>query len=472
MILFFNFSFLENRHTFLKKVVLLLIVSSVMLVIILDSNFLMGFLKEKLLFINYKIIIFSIYVSIFIISGIILLNWTYKITYLKDIKNKNSKIYFGLIFLIYSILSSTLIITTIQLSYLKSYSNLVFYLSSYISFISSLCFLSILSFKFFQWYLKGKNRYTLFYGVLFSLYCVTLILALIYLLSGLATHPSTVNYTSPRELRAGTYSINIEFQNNIAILYDIFFIILFLLAWILTVLMLKQYSRRIGIYKFWIIVSLPLLFYLMRYEGIIIDLFNLDDILKLSSLGTIYPNIGAAIYAAFINSNIQATGVFFGLSFLAILLKLKNSQLQNDMLITIIGMMILFASRDFHSIFLNSLPPNGVITTSFMVLGSFMLFNGIISFLKLAVRDKEFYGDLITRLESDTELLKNIIVSEKEMELGKKIKPLMDYSHQWQKEHEYGSMKPEEIKQIIKDVISEYRERKIPSSFSSESNQK
>ncbi len=470
MILFFNFSFLENRSNSVKKFVLLIIISSVMLVIILDSNFLTGFLNEKLLTLNYKIIIFSIYVCTFIISGIILLNSTYKITHLKDINIKKSKTYFVLIFLIYSILSVTLIITTIQLSYLKNYSNIVFYLSSYISFISSLGFLSILSFKFFQWYLKGKNKYTLFYGVLFSLYCITLLLALIYLLSGLATHPSTVNYTSPRELRAGTYSINIVFQNNIAILYDIFFIISFLLAWILTVLMLKQYSGRIGKYKFWIIVSLPLLFYLMRYEGIIIDLFNLDDILKLPSLGTIYPNVGAAIYTAFINSNIQATGVFFGFSFLAILLKLKNSQLQNDMLITIIGMMILFASRDFHSIFLNSLPPNGVVTTSFMVLGSFMLFNGIISFLKLAVRDKEFYVDLITRLESDTELLKNIIVSEKEMELAKKIKPLIDYSHQWQKEHKYGSMKSEEIKQIIEDVISEYRERKIPSS--SESNQK
>jgi hypothetical protein len=169
----------------------------------------------------------------------------------------------------------------------------------------------------------------------------------------------------------------------------------------------------------------------------------------------------------FLNSNIQATGVFFGFSFLAILLKLKNSQLQNDMVITIIGMMIIFASRDFHSIFLNSLPPNGVVTISFMVLGSFMLFNGIILFLKLAVRDKEFYVDLITRLESDTELLRNIIVSEKEMELAKKIKPLMDYSHEWQKEHEYSSMKPEEVKQIIEDVISEYRERKIPSSYGS-----
>jgi hypothetical protein len=467
MILFFNFSFLEKRNTFFKKLIFFLIVSSVMLVIILDSNFLMGFLKEKLLSLNYKITIFSIYVCTFIIAGFILLNWTYKITYLKDIKIKNSKIYFILIFLIYSILSLTLIITTIQLSYLKSYSNIVFYLSSYISFISSLGFLSILSFKFFQWFLKGKNKYTLFYGILFSLYCITLLLALIYLLNGLATHPSTVNYTSPRELRAGTYSINIEFQNNIAILYDIFFIISFLLAWILTVLMLKQYSRRIGKYKFWIIVSLPLLFYLMRYEGIIIDLFNLDDILKLPSLGIIYPNVGAAIYTAFLNSNIQATGVFFGFSFLAILLKLKNSQLQNDMVITIIGMMIIFASRDFHSIFLNSLPPNGVVTISFMVLGSFMLFNGIILFLKLAVRDKEFYVDLITRLESDTELLRNIIVSEKEMELAKKIKPLMDYSHEWQKEHEYSSMKPEEVKQIIEDVISEYRERKIPSSYGS-----
>src|SRR5215204_7324061 len=198
----------------------------------------------------------------------------------------------------------------------------------------------------------------------------------------------------------------------------------------------------------------------MRYEGIIIDLFNLDDILKLSSLGTIYPNIGAAIYAAFINSNIQATGVFFGLSFLAILLKLKNSQLQNDMLITIIGMMILFASRDFHSIFLNSLPPNGVITTSFMPIGAFMLFTGIISFLKLAARDKEFYRDIIIRIESDISLVKNIILTEKETEISNKIKPLIEYSNKWQKEHEYRPMKNEEVMQIIKDVISEVRERK------------
>ena len=460
MNLFFSFSILENRDTLFKKLVLFFIVSSVMFVIILDSNFLMGFLQEKLLPFNYKIIIFSIYVFIFVISNLLLLIMTYSIGYLKEIEVRYKKYYFISIFIIYFVLSLTLIITTIQISIFKSYSNVTFYLTSYISFISTLGFLSILSFNFYRWYLKGKNNFTLLYGILFSLYCITLILALLYLISGLATHPSTINYTSPRELRGGTFSINIVFQNNIALVYDIFFIMSFLLGWLLTVYMLKQYSRRIGKYKFWILVSIPLFFYLIRYEGIILDYFNLDNIISLPVLGIIYPSIKDAFYIAFMNSNIQTIGIFFGFSFVPILLKLKNSLLQNYMITTIIGMMILFASRDFHSIFLNSVPPNGTITISFMPIGVFMLFTGIISFLKLAARDKEFYRDLIIRIERDISLVKNIILTEKEAEISNKIKPLIEYSNNWQKEHEYRLMQNEEIIQIIQDVIAEVRERK------------
>lgn len=227
MNLFFNFSYLENRDTLVKKLVLFFIISSVMIVIILDSNFLMGFLQEKLLQFNNKIMIFSIYVSVFVISNLLLLIMTYSIGYLKEIEVRYKKYYFMSIFIIYLVLSITLITTTIQISLFKSYSNIIFYLTSYISFISTLGFLSILSFNFYRWFLKGRNNFTLLYGILFSLYCVTLILALIYLISGLATHPSTINYTSPRELRGGTFSINIVFQNNIALVYDIFLLFRF-----------------------------------------------------------------------------------------------------------------------------------------------------------------------------------------------------------------------------------------------------
>ena len=460
MNLFFYFSYLENRNSFFKKLILFFIISTVMLVIIFDSNFLMGFLQEKLLQFNNKIIIFSMYVSIFVISNLLLLIMTYSIGYIKEIEIRYKKYYFISIFIIYLVLSITLITTTIQISLFKSYSNIIFYLTSYISFISTLGFLSILSFNFYRWFLKGKNNFTLLYGILFSLYCVTLILALIYLISGLTTHPSTIDYTSPRELRGGTFSINIIFQNNIALIYDIFFIISFLLGWLLTVYMLKQYSRRIGKYKFWILVSIPLFFYLIRYDGIILNYFNLDNLINLPVLGIIYPSIKDAIYTAFINSNIQTTGIFFGFSFVPVLLKLKNSLLQNYMIITIIGMMFLFASRDFHSIFLNSVPPNGTITISFMPIGAFMLFTGIISFLRLAARDKEFYRDLIIRIERDVSLLKNIIITEKEIEISNKIRPLIEYSQKWQREHEYRLMKNEEVIQIIHDVVSEFRKRK------------
>ena len=90
-------------------------------------------------------------------------------------------------------------------------------------------------------------------------------------------------------------------------------------------------------------------------------------------------------------------------------------------------MIILFGSRDFHSIFLNSFPPSGIITISFMAIGAFMLFTGITSFLKLVARDKEFYADLLTRIESDIALIKNIIVTDKEIKLSNKIKPLIEY---------------------------------------------
>jgi hypothetical protein len=201
----------------------------------------------------------------------------------------------------------------------------------------------------------------------------------------------------------------------------------------------------------------------------VLSYLNLNDLINLPSLGMIYPSIEVAISTAFINSNIQATGIFFGFSFLTILLRLKNSQLQNYMVITIIGMMILFASRDFHSILLNSLPPNGVITISFMTIGAFMLFTGITSFLKLAARDKEFYTDIITKIESDISLIKNIILTEKELGLSNKIKPLLEYSNKWQKEHEHGLMKNEEVIQIIQDALSEIRERKNLKSFKSDS---
>ena len=226
-----------NFSWFFRKSILLL-VFCIVVVMILNSNFQMGLLKEKLMSINTKIIIFASFVITFITSGLVLLNLTNEAT--ETNTTTQSRIYSLSMFLIFFILSATLIATTIQMALYKSYSKIVFYVTSYLSFISSLVFLSILSIKFFQLFLARKYYLTLSYGILFSVYCCSILLLLLYTIYGLATHPSIIRFVPPRDLIAGTYLVDVVFQNNIARIYDILFLISFLLAWIVSILVLNN----------------------------------------------------------------------------------------------------------------------------------------------------------------------------------------------------------------------------------------
>jgi hypothetical protein len=440
---------------FFNKFVIFLTVSSIIVVMILNSNFQMGLIRESLLSASSKLIIFSLYVLTFTLAGLILLKSTN--LSIQGIKGGGRRIYSISMFVIYFILSFTLIFTITQIFISNSYSNLVFYVTAYLSFTSSMVFLIVLSFKFFQLYSQKTNYLTLSYGILFALFCMSILLILIYLTDGLAVLPSEIEPSSPRLLIVGEYSINVKFQNNIAKAYDIFFFISFILAWILSVMILKQYIHRIGKYKFWLLVSLPLFFHLTRYVSIL----NLDQGYIESSTNTIPSTVGQSIFTSLINSDMQIGGIFFGISFLIIALKLKSSQLKRIVIIVVIGIMLLFGSRDFQSIFIPSIPPGGVVTISFMAIASYMLLSSLTSFVKLASRDKQLQADLTHRVENDSILVKNLISSEKKIQTLGVLRPLIDYSVQWQKSHSYEELSMAEVKDIIDDVRSELKERNL-----------
>jgi hypothetical protein len=145
---------------------------------------------------------------------------------------------------------------------------------------------------------------------------------------------------------------------------------------------------------------------------------------------------------------------------LIIALKLANLQLRRIMIIIVIGITLLFASRDLHSIFVSSVPPGGVVTISFMAVSSYILLASLVSFLKIASRDKHLYSDLTRVIENDSVLIKNLVLSEKKILTLNIAKPLIDYSMQWQQTHSYEELTIEEVKAIIQDVALELREKK------------
>ena len=164
-----------NFSWFFERSNLTILVFLIIVVMIFNSNFQMGFIKKNLLSVNDKMIVFSAYVIVFVTSGPILLISTERIANRKDIKPSKRLIYSISIFLVFSILSAILVITIMQMYFFNSYSNLVFYLTSYLSLISSFGFLSILCFKFFRWFLIRKNYVAMAYGILFSLYSCSIL---------------------------------------------------------------------------------------------------------------------------------------------------------------------------------------------------------------------------------------------------------------------------------------------------------
>jgi hypothetical protein len=247
-----------------------------------------------------------------------------------------------------------------------------------------------------------------------------------------------------------------EVVNTLANVYDITTFLSFVLAWLATVLMLKEYSKRINRLVYWFVVTLPLVFFLSRYELALYYFVSEQggDILASITLNSdVY---GYKILETTLNLNLQLGGVFFGIAFLTIATKLTG-QLRNALMLTGIGIMFLFASKDISTLIISSYPPLGAVSIAFIGLASYMVYLGIYSAARLTARDKNLRRDLRQKVENNAMLLKSIATSQDELDIEKNVKHLMNLSSRWQEENIQHDMTAEEFREIAKDVILEVK---------------
>jgi hypothetical protein len=158
-----------------------------------------------------------------------------------------------------------------------------------------------------------------------------------------------------------------------------------------------------------------------------------------------------------IKANLQLGGVFFGIVFFAVALKVQNrDDLRKTLILTGIGLLFLFASKDISALILSSYPPLGAVSFGFIGLASYLIFLGIYSTAKLASRDRKFQADLRTRIENDVALLKSISLSQDQKNKENQMKHLIGLSAQWEEENN-EDMSLEEIRELLKDVVSEIK---------------
>jgi len=352
-----------------------------------------------------------------------------------------------------------LIYGQIKISFLYNIS--FFYAVIYLSLASSAAFLAIATIQFLRWFISRKNSLVMTYGLVMLVLCTNSIIGIVYLWQVSFSHPNTIKPISCSVMMGSlSNNPNPEVINVLTSLYDITSFFSFVLAWLVTVLMLKEFTKHRSKLAYWIIFALPLIFFLPRYE-IALYYFSSHQVDNILSTINLSPDIyGYQTLNTLLHSNLQLGGAFFGMAFLAIAAKLTSaSEQRKSLIITGIGIMFLFASKDVSSLIISSYPPLGAVSIAFMGLASYMFYAGIYNTAVLTSRDKELRKDLHAKIGNNMMLLKSIALSQDHLEIEKNVKHLMTLSTQWQKENQQD-MTQKEMKEVVNEVILELKKQK------------
>jgi hypothetical protein len=398
--------------------------------------------------------IFVIFSIIFVITSTILINSVRKI---KSRYAYKSAAPIGLRYF-HIIVSATLILTAaiiamiiLQMILLNEYSVILLKAQTFLSHLIPLVFLSLLIFLFTSWLTSSKRNYVIIlYIISFSVVCVNLVVSLAYLESYFSR--ALLPYVKSYPIIA--YVVNIQgapFTESLSTAFDALSLSSFLVMWIATAILLSQYRHRMGKMRYFSLMSIPLIYYIFPFQNYFGDvLFPL----LLSS-----PVAFSIIYALIFSATKQVGALLFSLSFWTASSLVYDDRVRKSLLISSIGMAILFGSIELTPLQYHVYPPYGLITQAFIPVGAYLLFIGILTSAKHISQDAEVRKEFYKSAASQLGLLKTIGVSQMEKELEKKVKFVEEHSRSLEKTDDL-QLEEENVKEILRDVLNELYSKK------------
>jgi hypothetical protein len=120
--------------------------------------------------------------------------------------------------------------------------------------------LLILCYRFFLWLQYQNSLLLTSYGIAATTLVLNLMLTLILVNSLLIVQPADQRHTLGSEL------VSISSRSALIDVFNIFTIISFISTWFATILILRHYASDIGITKFWLVTSLPLVYFIFSFN--------------------------------------------------------------------------------------------------------------------------------------------------------------------------------------------------------------
>ena len=318
---------------------------------------------------QYSMIIsILVFIAFFTIFEIILIKLLKLIASFESIRKYNSKT-FDLLFrvLLISPFASSIIIALILFQMIEGaeYHKVLIPIATIASLVPAILILSLLLIKFVRWFTVNHDYMMLAYTIAIGAISFNLIILILNLPTNLFDYSSVreaikvqdiiINEGIPTRHFVGTYT------------YSSF--LSFVLIWMATSILLRNYSKKVGKFVYWLLVLIPLIYFLVQYPQIFDYLFSTvkgyDPIL--------YVRLASIIFGL----SKTAGGIFFAIGFWVIARSINNKQIRNYLLISGYGILLLFVSSQANSVIISPYPPFGVVAISSAVLASLLTFVGL-----------------------------------------------------------------------------------------------
>ena len=272
--------------------------------------------------------------------------------------------------------------------------------------------------RFFSWYQLRKEPTILIFATMCCIIAITAFITVLFMGTVLIMQPEKVDANMQVVLPTIEHGSTLSIMNY---LYYYFAILSYIITWIITSLLLKDYSNKLGKTKYWIMLSLPLVFYLSQLLVTQFGLFIPEDA---------EDNFAFQMWFLFFYTPSSLIGgLLFSIPFFLIIRRTKISKpLENFLRITAYGLILFFAAGS-ATVYHTPYPPYGLITVAVIGPSSYLMALGLYYSARIISRNRTIEGQM-KKSDKYSQFFARLGSAEKEKalteiveEIGKKLPP-------------------------------------------------
>ncbi|HEU4821831.1 MAG TPA: hypothetical protein VFS97_00240 [Nitrososphaeraceae archaeon] len=352
-----------------KKITIVMFI--IVIAIVTDTSFIKTYdligKKESL---GWRTIAFASIVSISIVGQYLVLGFVKQksINNIITPKEIHLNTIHKIVTLVQYALLALLVFVLLQILVTSYYSTIMLTAITSISYILAIAMLALFARRFFSWYKTNRNSVVLLYGLSSAILAINAGFTFFLVNNAFLALPKE---TLPKML-GSAYNPLSSWAIILTNTYFVSSILSFLITWAATTSLLRHFSRRLGRVNYWIILAIPLAYFLSQFITFFLNTFQ-----PLLQSDPIFFNISVTLLFTLSK---PIGGILFGVAFWIVARGIiHNNVVRNYMIISAYGFVLLFASNQAIVLVTAPYPPFGLATVSFMGISSYLVLVGIYS---------------------------------------------------------------------------------------------